>query len=373
MEQLKIEPTARWTVTQPWRGLFGVAVTLLVTLTITAIFDMDEYLGLFTLWVMAMVPLEIVMGLGWGGKYPPTEGPPQPWRGIALTAFMFLFGTLTCFALLNFMSAGVAQPFTNIYVIETVNVTFFAVIAFAMWPFNKMSLPAKGFLTLICVYLVMWAGLRLFNFSILSYPTGVNPSPIGAVPFYGENGPLAIFAGIAPSGPFGWESAMSFFFWMVLFLLVFTALDMWPFSQAPSLMKQPILGITLFITCGVCTGIAYIISVGVMKVEPLRFMLDGVCYLFGLLMIMIMFQMWPGRNLKPPVGGLVNVALAIGIGIIAFYGISAFCSWHFGEAFTYPNNWFSMANVMLGLTFPAWAAYAIFWDFWPLPPTPISS
>jgi hypothetical protein len=90
-------------------------------------------------------------------------------------------------------------------------------------------------------------------------------------------------------------------------------------------------------------------------------------------MIMIMFQMWPGRNLKPPVGGLVNVALAIGIGIIAFYGISAFCSWHFGEAFTYPNNWFSMANVMLGLTFPAWAAYAIFWDFWPLPPTPISS
>jgi hypothetical protein len=37
---------------------------------------------------------------------------------------------------------------------------------------------------------------------------------------------------------------------------------------------------------------------------------------------------------------------------------------------SYPNDIFAIANLMLGLTFPAWAAYSAFWDFWPLPPTP---
>ena len=45
----KLTPTARWTKTQPWRGLFGVAVTVGYTFLITAIFDLKAFNGFFTL------------------------------------------------------------------------------------------------------------------------------------------------------------------------------------------------------------------------------------------------------------------------------------------------------------------------------------
>jgi len=356
-------------VKQPWRGLFGMAVTLGVAFTVTANFDMEKYTGLFTLLVISWVPIEVVMGLGWRGDYPDTKGLSQPWKGMLLTGFMCLFGTLVCFGLLNFMGAGVVHPFIIVYAIVTVIVTFFAIIAFGMWPFHKMSLPAKGFLSLICAYILAGLILRLFNFSMLSYPAGVRPSPVAAVAFYAPGGPFAALAGISPKGPFCWESALSFLIWMVLFLFVFAYLEMWPINKVRSLMQQPVLGILLSIITGVCAYIAHIVGIIVLQIEPLNFLVNGICYIFGLLMFMLMFQMWPGRGLKPPYAGFIKLILAIGIGILSFYGIGAFCKWHFGKAFVYPNNWFSMANVMLGLIFPAWAAYGGFWDFWPLSPT----
>lgn len=365
-----VTASASWTVTQPWRGLFGVVVTLWVALLITASFGIEQYLGAFTLFIMSLVAIEVVMGLGWGGKYPDTEGWTQPRVGMFLMLFMGLLGTLAYLTVLHVLSAGVPQPYTNVYSIVTVITMFFLVIAFGMWPFHNMSLPAKGLLTWVLGYVIAFFVLKLFNFSLLSYPTGVSPSPIPAVPFYAAGGPLAPFAGLAPAGPFAWETAIAFYFWMVLFLFVFVMLGMWPFYKFPTLMKQPALGITLAIACAVLAYIAHLIGIVALGIEPLKWLLTGVCYLFGILVFLTMFQMWPGRVLKPPALGFLNLALAIAVGIIAYYGIGAFCAARFGKAFAYPNNIFSMANVMLGLTFPAWAAYTAFWDFWPLPPTP---
>jgi hypothetical protein len=341
MEEPKIVPTAKWTLTQPWRGLLALVITISIALVITTMFKMETFMGIFTLFAISMVPIEVVMGLGWGNNYPPTGDLSQPWRGLALIGF-----------------------------ISVVCLTFWAVIAFGMWPFQNLSLPAKGFLTLICVFLIMWLGLKLFDFSMMAYPTGVNPAPEGSVPFYAKGGPLEAFAGIAPSGPFGWESALAFWFWQLLFLFAFVMLDMWPFNKVPALMKQPLMGITLFVVCGVLAGIAFIIGVGSMKIEPIRFLINGVCSLFGLLMIITMFQMWPGRTLKSVAGGFLNIGLGIIIAIIGFYVIQAFCNWHFGPAMKYPFNLMAIANVMLAITFPIWAAFSGFFDYWPLPPTP---
>ena len=68
-----LAPTARWTVMQPWRGLFGVVVTLGLAFTITSIFDIASFNGIVALWAMSMVPTEAVMGMVWGGQYPPLE------------------------------------------------------------------------------------------------------------------------------------------------------------------------------------------------------------------------------------------------------------------------------------------------------------
>ena len=369
----ELTPTARWTIMQPWRGIFGLVVTLGAMLIVTSIFDIKGYMGLFTTFIMCNVPVVAVIGAGWQGQYPSTEGLSQPGRGFLLTAFVVVIGILCALGLVNFSADGAATPFIHVRAIVTVITTFFLVIAFGMWPFQKLSLPGKGFLVLICAYIIGWLITMLFDFSMLSYPQGINPSPIDPVPFYAPGGPLAPFANIAPMGPFAWESALTFYFCVFTFLFCFVALQFWPFSKSPGLMKQPVMGIVVIITCLVLGTILYFIGVGALKIAPLRYLLYLVSFLFGLLMFLFMFQMWPGRAIKSAAGcGFLTIVLAIIAGIIAYHLLLAFCTAHFGaEAMKqYPTDVFATANLMLGLIFPAWAVYAVGWDFWPLPPTP---
>ncbi|WP_300459110.1 hypothetical protein [Desulfobacula sp.] len=369
----ELTPAERWTIPQPWRGFFGVVVTVGYTFLLTTIFSMKTFNGHFTLLILSFIPILVMVALGWQqGTYPSTEGIKQPWRGILLTIFVAIIGVMASYVILNFMSRGAAQPFTNIYAITVVITTFFLVIAFGLWPFNKLSLGASGWLTLLLAYVLMFfLNKLLFNFDLLSFPTGEYLSSVQAVPFYAPGGPLAPFADIAPSGFFRWECAITFYFWMLIFLFSFAALDMWPLNKFPGIMKQPVLGIVLVITCGVLSGIAYGIGVNTLKIEPLNFMLYGICFLYGLLMMMTMFQMWPGRALSNPLSGFVNMLIAIVIGIAAYNAYIAIAVWHFGDSvMTYPNNIFVLATMMLGLSFPAWACYGDLWDFWPLPPTP---
>lgn len=366
-------PTARWTLIQPWRGLFGFAVTFALAMIITVSFGMDNYLGLLTLWIMSMVPLELVVTIGWGVKYPPADFLPQPWRGFAITAFIFLFGTAVCFAVLGFMGAGTPHPFTSAFAICTVIMTVVAVAAFGMWPFCSLSVPARGFLTLMLAYGIVYYGIRLFDFSMLSYPAGVNPSPGGSVPFYAAGGPLAAFGETVPNGPIPWESALTIWFWVAPMVFTWVLLEMWPLNRSPKLMKQPTLGLIVSITCLLFAYIAYYIGAGILQIEPLRFMYYGVSYVFGVLMILVLFQRWPGRLIEGAVGAFVNMGLAILIGFAAYRVVGLFCEWHFGDSMVYPANLFAMSNFMLGLNFPLWVAYADIWEFWPLPSAPAAA
>lgn len=356
---------------QPWRGIFGFIVTVCYVMVITSIFEVQYFLSFYTLLIMAMVPILVVTSLAWRAKYPPTDGIPQPWKGMFLTGFVILLGTLVATGVKSFLSGGAAQPFTNIYLISTVLTTFFLVVAFGTWPFEKLSFSVKGWFTLILAFVLMWFLLKLYNFSLLSFPAGVIPSPVKPVPFYAPGGPFQQFADIAPHGPFRWECALAFYFWMLVFLFVFINLGMWPYIKFPKLMKQPILGIVITIVCFTLAWIAYAIAVNMLNIEPLNFLLAGICWAFGVLLIMTMLQMWPGRAFKQPAWGFVNILLAVVFGIIAYYPYKAFALWNFGkEAMAYPNGIFIIANMMLGITFPAWVAYSDFFDFWPLPPTP---
>jgi len=368
----EMTPTARWTITQPWRGIFGLIVTLGAMMIVTSCFDIEAYLGFFSLLIMSFVPTVGILAAGWQAQYPSTEGLPQPWKGFLLTGFVVLIGIFSYSGLLHFAAEGAPTPFITLQVVFTVCVTFALILAFGMWPFGKLSLPGKGWLTLILAYILGWLVAMLGNWSFLTHAKGFIESPVFKVPFYAQGGPFEAFAGIAPMGPIAWESLFSFIICSLVFLFCFLALQFWPFSKSPSLMKQPVMGIVVIIGSGILGYILHVIGVGALKIVPLNLVLYDVSFLFGLLMILFMFQMWPGRTLKSPVGGgFLNIVIAIIVGIIAYYGLKAFCISHFGaEGMQYPNNVFAMANLMLGLTFPAWAIYATCWDFWPLPPTP---
>lgn len=361
-----------WTTRQPGRGIFGLIVTIWLAFTICAAVNLQTFNGIFTFITMSMVPTMAVIGLAWGGQYPPTPGLHQVWRGLALTLFTLALGTVYCIAFLRFRATGVIQPFVAIALITSIVFVFFHIIGFGTWPWHKMSPGAQGLMTLVTAWVVGgWVCAGLYNFDFLSYPTGVNPSPIPKVPFYSAGGPLAVFGNLAPHGPVPWETMIAYTLWIMVPMWILVHVGMWPFSKSPGIMKQPIFGIVFCLTCFIIGYIAIKIGIDVMQIEPLKFLVIGISYIFGLLMLLTVFQTWPGSAMKQPLGGFVNAIVAIPLGILGYYGILAFCNWHFGiKAMVYPGNMFAIGGVMLGVTFPVWVLYTGFWDFWPLAPTP---
>jgi hypothetical protein len=372
-------PTASWTVTQPWRGVFGMLVCLGIALGISFAWyqDLHNFIGIMGNWAMCMVPIEVVIGVTWAGRFPADKFE-QPWRGVALTGLMFFIGTLAFIWLTYIVGAGNSGlPILAVFIIMSVILTMFWCIAFGNWPFHKMSLPVRGLLTLMGVYLVLMAGFRLFNFN------EIGVGELGRIPFVTADSWVGLehFVGVNPGGPIAWDAGVTFFFLMIVFMFAFLTLGFWPITRFKSLCSQPIMGIVVFISCFALALISYAITAWGMDLEPMRVMVYFVCFAFGMLGIIFMFQMWPGRMWSQPVGGFVNLLLAVVLAIIAFFAIRAFCQMVFGPGlFTLdtgtgylmggPFGFMAMATVMLGLTFPAWAIYSPAWDFWPLPPTP---
>jgi hypothetical protein len=361
-------PTVGWSRSQPGRGFFGAIICILLSFFLCKLFTWDNFNGVVGMYSMSMVPVAGIIGMVWGAKYPQVERLPQAWRGLLLTFFTFFLGSIAFYVLLYFWSAGVVQPFSVISLIVTICVTFFLIIAWGCWPWNNASLPIKGLLTLITAYLLGWGVSFLFNFDTLVIPG------VGTIPFYDTGGPFEAFAAIAPSGAVQWQHAITYAFASVIILFTFALIGMWPFYKVPGLMKQPVMGIVLTVVCLGLGYVLYFIGVQWMGIEPIRWMIDIICYAFGLLMIMVMFETWPGRMFPAPWGGFLNIILAVGIGIIGWYLFNWYLSWVFGTAAmsvaSYPNNLFGIGQGMLGFTFPLWVIYHDQWDYWPLPPSP---
>lgn len=355
---------ASWATKQPWRGLFVLLITILISFIITSSFDIEIFTGFLGFLVMSCIGIFVAFGALWKGKSLPVEHIPQPLRGVLFLVFAFVLGLLICYGLINFLGGGALHPYIALHTIMSIITIFFLFHAFNFWPFDKLSLPAGGFLFIIAAYIIALCLIQLFNFSELSYPAGVNPSPVETVSFYKTGGPFSNF--VAPSGPFLWEHAITYSICAVAFLWSFVLLRMWPFSKLN--IQQPFFGVIVTITCLILGYIVFIIAIYKLKIEPLTFMSYAISLIFGVLIIMAIFQMWPGNILGPVAGGFINIALCVGIGVIGYYGIRAFCVWHFGETMMYPDDLFAINTMMLGLLFPMWAAYGDLFDFWPLPP-----
>ncbi len=353
---------AGWSEKQPWRGLFALAITVILAFIITAIFDIGKYTGIVGYYIMSCIGMFIVLGVYWKGRCLSLDLP-QPFKGMLLLALAMLIGLVICYGWISFLGQGMLHPYVTIHTIMSIITMFFLLFAFNFWPFNKLSLPAGGFLFIIAAYAIALLLIQLYDFSVLSYPAGLNPSPVEAVPFYQEGGPLAALP--APFGLFLWEHGITFALWAVSFLWSFALLGMWPFNQLK--IQQPLWGLIVTVVCLALSGIAFSIGVYLLKIEPLTFMSYGVSFVFGILLTFTLFQMWPGSSWGPVTGGFVNLAFSVIVAIVGYYSIRAFCLWHFGDAMVYPDSVLAINTMMLAVLFPLWAAYGDLFDFWPLP------
>ncbi len=355
---------AGWAKKQPWRGIFVLIVTIIISFILTSIYSIETFTGFFGYLIMSCIGMFVVLGALWKGKSLPIDNIPQPIGGMVLVIFAFCWGTVVCYGLINFLGGGALHPYVAIHTILSIITIFFLFLAFNFWPFTKLSLPAAGFSFIITAYTIAFLLIQLFNFNVLSYPAGVNPSPIDAVPLYLDGGPLAMFR--AAGGPFLWEHAITYAITSVAFLWCFAILGMWPFSKFK--LEQPMFGGAVTLTCLVFGAVTFNIAIYQMNLEPLLFMSYAIAVIFGVLITLTIFQTWPGNQLQSVAGGFLNLVFSIVIGILGYILVKNFCMWHFGEAMVYPDNLFAINTMMLGLLFPMWAAYGDLLDFWPLPP-----
>lgn len=345
-------PTAKWAMAQPARGILTVLISVGITIAIASNFKLDGWLGWFTVWGNTLVPMQVIIGLAWGAQYPPVQQLTQPWRGIALTFLQVLVGSIAALFIIKFVGGGSANPVANVFAISSVLTTFFLVIAFGCWPFHRLSTPARGFLTLLLVYLIMAVLFRLYNFNDL----------VKAVP------PLAA---IAPTGSIPWDIALSFYFVMFAFLFVFVTMDMWPLYKVPGVMKEPVMGIVLVILCGVLAALSFLVLFR-LDVKSMDIMLGFLCFVAGILTTVIALQGWPARSLPQPAKGFLNLLFSGAVAWVLYKFFHAFAASHFGAGpmGTYPLYLMIIGNFMLALTFPLYVVHSIFLDGWPLPATP---
>ena len=270
----------------------------------------------------------------------------------------FVMGTLALWFTLYFIGGGQITPIYQHYIIMTVVVCLFLIVAFGGWPFmGRVSVAATGFWVLILTYFITLAVFMLWGFK--------------GAPFE---------ANIIPAGPFNPDSAVTFGVMMVMWLFVFVLLDMWPLYKAPAIMKQPWLGIILLVLTTVLSIITWAITSWVMGMAQYEILIKVVIVtLFGFFIVLPMLQTWPGRKWGQPVKGIVNIIVAIILAVIMYFIVKAlgqmFTGAPFGvppgaEGSAYPADYLWMATFMLGLVFPAMFCYGPMWDFWPLPPTP---
>ena len=189
-----------WTVKQPGRGLFALAVTIGLAFTISAAVDLQTVQRHIHLHNHVDGATNGSHRYGLGRSVSPHAESHQAWRGLALTLLTLTLGTVYCIAFLRYRGGWVVQPFVAIALITSIVFVFFHIIGFGTWPWHKMSPPAQGLMTLITAFVLgAWVISSLYNFDFLSYPTGVKPSPIAGVPFYCQGGPLAVFGPVGAS------------------------------------------------------------------------------------------------------------------------------------------------------------------------------
>lgn len=350
-----------------WRN--GVAATLAVVtfalLVVTSV--TPAWLGGWgSLFLNALVPSQIVISLMWGCRQPERLAAlAQPWRGLAFTAL-----TLACGAVVGGMAwwtvGGAAPeptPMVIMYLILCVPVTLWLVVLLQGWPLARFirSPLALGVATVLAAHLLGWVLFRwLFDFGFLR-----------DAPFYQ-----------AAQDPHGLHMA-----WLPLTLavmslvgtLVWVLLDFWPTLVLWRLVRpgsepaQPWFGL-------LSVALIALLVAAVWQLAIVRAGLDVVVFMtrwcvpaiFGIFILLVLFEGVPALTWPQPARGLLLVAVAAGLAALTglLYQSVGQLRFHLPDgAPTYALELW-LAPSMLAITFPSMVTLAAYFEFWPLRRSP---
>ena len=309
------------------------------------------------MFLICLIPMEIMMGVTWGMKQPRFAAErSQPVRGILFSLIAMAAGVVVTLVHWNMVGTSVSPP-TPIFsqcMIASVVIMFWMAIMWGGWPFTAFikNPIAAGLTLVVACYAVNYIFFRIFfNYDFLK----------GAPVYVPAQDPHGLFS--------GW-SCVVFYVTAIGVMFLSLCFDLWPFTKFPSMMKQPVLGIVWTIVALVIGYAAYYIGVDVMNMDQVDFLVTvPIPFIFGTIFVLNMLQGSLFAKLAQPLKGVLNTVVAVVLGTLFAQMYRALAPVVTGKLNAGPPSYDSeiwLASALLAVTFPFLVAYADFFTMWPL-------
>ena len=350
-------------MTQPLLGVAATATVLAVSLAFLALFDFATFVGWVSFYLLAVVPLQIVVAVVWGANPPFAARLDQPAKGLMLLLVTAIGAAVITPIVLQLAGEGASPPgpIPSQYAVVVVPTTFFMAIAFGGWPFTAVikNRIAAGLMLLVASYAVTYALFRIFfNYEFLQ-----------GAPVYLQSAPLGLFNGVV---------ALVFYVTMLGGMFVMLHFDLWPFTVSGGLMKQPLLGLVWTVVSAAVGALVMWITTAMLALDPM-YVLTRITapFIFGTIIVLNMLQGSLFQQLRQPLKGAANVLAAAVIGglLAHLYGrvdrLLVGVELPSGAPGYEYELW--LVNALLSVTFPFLIFHAAYFAYWPLArksPTP---
>ncbi|ABG42394.1 hypothetical protein Patl_3894 [Paraglaciecola sp. T6c] len=337
--------------------LLVLAISALIIAGFTQVFGLPFFLEWVGTFLLCATPFQVMMAVVWHHRVPSKIAEmSQPLKGVILTSMVLLAGSIITPILYFTVGQGVMSPILIHFAIQSVGVSLLVILIFGGWPINKLTDNPlwQGIAILIYCYLLNYVLFKLFyDYSFFS-----------GLPFYSPE--------LEPGGMFNGISALSFAVTVVAMVMVATMFELWPITKMGKDINQPLMGLlsTGLIVC--VSGVVYYIFVGLLKMEPMDFMVKGpVCIIFGTFLVENMMQFQLFSQCVQPLKGLLKVVLCL-IGAFVMYHLYSYALPFFAGTDLVPGPemgyareaWIGTAT--LGVTFPVINIIAGAFELWPV-------
>ena len=343
-------------MTQPLLGSLASVLAILLSLVFVGVFDFPAFVGWVSFYMLAVVPIQIVVVVVWGANAPFTAGLRQPAKGSALLLVTAVIAGVMTPLVWQFVGEGVSPPgpIPSQYAVIVVPTTFFLAIAFGGWPFTTVirNRIAAGLLLLAAAHLITYALFRaFFNYDFLK-----------DAPVYLQSAPHGTFNGVV---------ALVFYVTMLAGMFLLLHFDLWPLTTSPALMKQPVLGLAWVLIAAAVGAVVMWVTFRRLALDPM-YVLTRITapFIFGTIIVLNMLQNSLFARVRQPLKGVVNtIAAALIGGVLAqLYGrvdrLLVGIELPSGAPGYEYELW--LVNALLSVTFPFLIFGAAYFDFWPL-------
>ncbi|HEX5432462.1 MAG TPA: hypothetical protein VFW83_10880, partial [Bryobacteraceae bacterium] len=229
---------------QPLIGIASTILIILISLGFISLFSFPLFSGWICYFLLSIIPMQIVMGVTWGGKHPGfAASKKQPLKGILMTLFLCAVGVVVggIYFAVPGGSVNPPAPMLMMCSIVSVVVMFWLAIMFGGWPFTSFikSKVGVGAALMVACYVLNYILFRLFfDYGFMQ-----------GAPVYAPQ--------LDPHGLFNAWDALVFYVTFSTVMFVMQSFDLWPLTKSPALIKQPVLGIIWSLLAFVIGGGAF--------------------------------------------------------------------------------------------------------------------